>query len=151
MDLEQAWLLADLWRRSSALSTFVATYTDEVDRAREARQLCERLFDADTVDLAAARKIVSTLTDWALELTDQLPLPAEPRPDEGDRQVRDYVKDVIRDRAPVELRRWAADTQLFLDVAFGALVRQQTLPARVREDARYVYGAREDGPRPRPP
>jgi leucyl-tRNA synthetase len=140
MDMEQAWELADLWWRSNALSTFVAAYTNDADRAREARQLCDQLFGADSVDLAAAEDIVSTLDGWAWELADQVPAPAEPRPDEADRQVRDYVKDVSRDRVPRELREWAERTQSFLDFIFKALIRGQALPAWVREDVRYVYG-----------
>ncbi|MFF5233232.1 hypothetical protein [Dactylosporangium sp. NPDC000521] len=54
------------------------------------------------MDLAAAQEIDSTLDEWAWELSGQVPAPAEPRPDEADRQVRDYVKDVIRDRAAAE-------------------------------------------------
>ncbi|GAA1558445.1 hypothetical protein GCM10009827_094250 [Dactylosporangium maewongense] len=139
MDMAQAWELAHLWWRSNVLSTFVAAYTNDADRAREARQLCDQLFGTDSVDLAVAEEIVSTLDGWAWELADQVPVPAEPRPDEADRQVRDYVKDVIRDRVPAELRDWAERTQLFLDVTYKAVMREQTLPARVREDVRYVY------------
>jgi hypothetical protein len=54
MDVGQAWELADLWWRSNALSTFVAARTDDADRARKARQLCDQLFGADAVDLAGS-------------------------------------------------------------------------------------------------
>ncbi|GAA2449008.1 hypothetical protein [Streptomyces macrosporus] len=140
MDRERAWRFAELLRQGSVLSAFVAACADGEERAREARELGARVFAADPADLEAVEGIVETLTEWAEELADHPHRPDEPRPDEADRQVRDFLKDVLRDELSSRARDWMSRTELALEVNFLALRGMRTPAPRTREDAFYLYG-----------
>lgn len=139
-ELYATWELAKLCRRANSLGSFVATCADDPDRAREARRLMEQAFAIDPANSYEIEKIVRQLVEWAEELADHPHRPPDPRPDEEDRQARDFVHGLLRDRWSADTRNEMARLQLSLDVTFDALRRTQSLDACAREDASYLYG-----------
>jgi hypothetical protein len=140
VDFQRAWQLAELRWWSSALAAFVVAYTADEERAREAAQIADSACSSDVEGLEVVRERVQKLAVWAGELADHPHYPAESRPDEADRQVRDHLKDIVRDHLPAEFRDWMSGTQLSLDVTFQALRDASALDPRARQDAFYLYG-----------
>lgn len=140
MDMGRVWLTAETRQRISTLATFVAAFSGDEERRREAERLTERAFATDLADLEEIQEIVWTLTIWAEDLAGHPHYPTDPRIDEADRRIRDHVKDILRDRVPHETLRWMLHTQFSLDVTFLSLRRAPTLDPRTREDAFYIYG-----------
>jgi hypothetical protein len=64
--------------------------------------------------------------------------PVEARPDEADRQTRDYAKDLRHAALPVHVRDEMGRIELSLEVRFLALCRQPGLDCRIRQDVYYV-------------
>ncbi|MCZ9354896.1 hypothetical protein NGM36_34915 [Streptomyces mutabilis] len=64
----------------------------------------------------------------------------EARPDEADRQTRDYAKDLRHASLPVHVRDEMGRIELSLEVQFLALCRQPGLGCRIRQDIFYVAG-----------
>jgi hypothetical protein len=140
VEMEQAWAFADLRQQISTLSTFVAACSDDSERAREATQLAQQAFASAPAELEAVQRIAWTLAAWAEDLEDHPHHPGELRPDAADRQVRDHVKDILRNDLPYDVRDWMSVTKLFLDVDFRTLSRSPALDPRTREDVFYIYG-----------
>jgi hypothetical protein len=140
MDSETAWQLAELRLRSNALSTFVAAYADDADRAREARRLGDRVFTLGPDDLAEADLIVATLAEWFREVPDDVPRPPWCRPAAADRMVRDHLKDVLREHASYDEREARDRPGFLLDYYLGKVLRHPAASPQLCEDARYVHG-----------
>ena len=66
--------------------------------------------------------------------------PVEARPDEADRQTREYAKDLPHTALPVRVRDDMGRIELSLEVRFLALCRQPGLDCRIRQDTFYVAG-----------
>ncbi|GAA1583483.1 hypothetical protein GCM10009678_77690 [Actinomadura kijaniata] len=90
-------------------------------------------------DLDTARAGLDDLVDWADRWADHPHRPAEPRPDEADRQIRDYAKDAYPERLSVRQRDRVGRITLFMNVGLRALAGAD-LPRQVREDVFYLYG-----------
>ncbi|MQY05596.1 hypothetical protein [Actinomadura macrotermitis] len=138
MDFDRARRLAELRRRSAALSAFVAACAGDRERAREAGRLAGQVFAADLADVEAAEEAAETLARWADDLREHPHRPTEPGPEEADLRMRDHLKDVVRDHLPVEFRDWMSEARLSLEFGFRAMSRASD--PRIREKAAYIYG-----------
>jgi hypothetical protein len=143
--LYEIWQRAEVSRRLDVLSGFIAMCAAGDDVAQ--RRLARLAADADaalcssTPDLAVAWECVDELVRWAdTEWADHPYRPVEGRPDEADRQTRDYAKDLWRAALPVPVRDELGRIELSLEVRFLALCRQPGLDCRIRQDVFYVAG-----------
>ncbi|MFF9851038.1 hypothetical protein [Streptomyces litmocidini] len=138
--LYEIWQRAEGSRRLDVLSGFIAmcvagTPSRPAGRRRGRGPL--RL----APDLVAASEHLDELVWWAdTEWADHPYRPAEARPDEADRQTRDYAKDLRHVALPVPLRDEMGRIELSLEVRFLALCRQPGLDCRIRQDVFYVAG-----------
>ncbi|MFE2583905.1 hypothetical protein ACFXGE_28455, partial [Streptomyces sp. NPDC059378] len=64
----------------------------------------------------------------------------EARPDEADRQTRDYAKDLWHAALPAAVRDETGRIELSLEVQFLALCCQPGLNCRIRQDIFYLAG-----------
>jgi hypothetical protein len=143
--LYEIWRQAEVSRRLDVLSGFVAMCVAADDDAK--RRLASLVADANAAlsqarpDLEAASECLTELVRWAdTQWADHPYRPTEARPDEADRQTRDYAKDLLRDRLPVGGRGELLRVELHLEVRFLALTRDPRLDPRAREDVFYVAG-----------
>ncbi|MFF8729474.1 hypothetical protein ACF073_23690 [Streptomyces sp. NPDC015171] len=143
--LYEIWQLAEVSRRLDVLSGFVAMCVAGDDDAR--RRLAQLVADAETAlsaspaDLETASESLDQLVRWAdTEWNDHPYRPVEARPDEADRQTRDYAKDLRHATLPVGVRDEMGRIELSLEVRFLALCRQPELDCRIRQDIFYVAG-----------
>ncbi|MEU9438656.1 hypothetical protein [Streptomyces sp. NPDC048252] len=132
-------------RRLDVLSGFIAMCVAGDDDAR--RRLAQLVAGADTAlsastpDLVVASEYLGELLCWAdTECTDHPHRPVEARPDEADRQTRDYAKDLRHAALPVRVRDEMGRIELSLEVRFLALCCQPGLDCRIRQDIFYVAG-----------
>lgn len=144
-DLYEIWQQAEVWRKLDVLSGFVAMCVtgNEEARHRLARLIAEAdaALSASPPDLEGARDELDTLVRWAdAEWADHPYRPAEARPDEADRQTRDYAKDLWRSVLPAVVRDEMGRIELGLEVTFLNLCRRPGLDHRVRQDAFYLAG-----------
>ncbi|MGX1274725.1 hypothetical protein [Streptomyces phaeoluteigriseus] len=143
--LYEIWQRAEVSRRLDVLSGFIAMCAAEDKAAR--RRLTQMIADADAAlsasptDLVAASEYLDELVHWAdTEWADHPYRPVESRPDEADRQTRDYAKDLRHAALPVRVRDEMSRIELSLEVRFLALCRQPGLDCRIRQDVFYVAG-----------
>lgn len=143
--LYEIWQQAEVSRRIDVLSGFIAMCATEDDGAR--RRLAQLVAGADTAlsasppDLVTASQRLDELVRWAdTEWADHPCRPVEARPDEADRQTRDYAKDLRHAALPVHVRDEMGRIELSLEVRFLALCRQPGLDCRRRQDVFYVAG-----------
>ncbi|MGW0608601.1 hypothetical protein [Streptomyces sp. NPDC002644] len=144
-DLYEIWQQAEVWRKLDVLSGFVAMCVtgDEEARHRLARLIAEAdaALSASPPDMEGARHELDTLVRWAdAEWADHPYRPTEARPDEADRQTRDYAKDLWLSALPVVVRDEMARIELGIEVTFLALCRRPGLDPCVRQDAFYLAG-----------
>ena len=139
------WQRAEVSRRLDVLSGFVAMCVAGDDDAR--RRLAQLVAGADAAlstspaDVDTAAEYLDELVRWAdAEWADHPYRPAEARPDEADRQTRDYVKDLRHTALPAHVLDEMGRIELSLEVRFLALCRQPGLDCRTREDIFYVAG-----------
>ncbi|WP_329250712.1 hypothetical protein OG223_20925 [Streptomyces sp. NBC_01478] len=143
--LYEIWQRADVSRRLDVLSGFIAMGVAGDDDAR--RRLAQLIAGADAAlsasppDLAVASEHLDELVLWAdTEWADHPHRPVEARPDEADRQTRDYAKDLRHAALPVRVRDEMGRIELSLEVRFLALCSRSELDCRIREDVFYVAG-----------
>ncbi|MFB6775244.1 hypothetical protein [Streptomyces sp. NPDC056337] len=143
--LYEIWQRAEAARRLDVLSGFIAICVAKDDDAR--RRLSQIVADADGAlsasppDLVVASECLDQLVCWAdTEWIDHPYRAVEARPDEADRQTRDYAKDLRHAALPVRARDEMGRIELSLEVRFLALCRQPGLGCRVRQDIFYVAG-----------
>ncbi|MFJ4839360.1 hypothetical protein [Streptomyces sp. NPDC088746] len=143
--LYEIWQRAEVSRRLDVLSGFIAMCSAGDDDAR--RRLAQLTSDADEAlsaspsDLVLASEYLDELVWWAdAEWADHPYRPVEARPDEADRQTRDYAKDIRHATLPVRVRDEMCRIELSLEVRFLALCRQPGLDCRIRQDVFYVAG-----------
>ncbi|MFJ6887256.1 hypothetical protein ACIQRC_20800 [Streptomyces californicus] len=143
--LYEIWRLAEVSRRLDVLSGFVAMCAAKDDAAR--RRLTRLVADADAAlsasppDVPAASAHLDELVRWAdTEWADHPYRPVEARPEEADRQTRDYAKDLRRAALPVRVRDEMGRVELSLEVRFLALCRRSGMDCRIRQDVFYVAG-----------
>ncbi|MER6202962.1 hypothetical protein ABT234_37015 [Streptomyces sp. NPDC001586] len=143
--LYEVWQRAEVSRRLDVLSGFIAMCAAGDDNAR--RRLAELVACADAAlsalppDLVIASEYLDELVWWAAtEWADHPYLPVEARPDEADRQTRDYAKDLRHAALTVRDRHEMGRIELSLEVGFLALCRQPGLDCRIRQDVFYVAG-----------
>ncbi|TQK97465.1 hypothetical protein FB563_2433 [Streptomyces puniciscabiei] len=92
-------------------------------------------------DLVVASEYLDELVCWAdAEWTDHPYRPVEARPDEADRQTRDYAKDLRHAALPVRVRDEMGRIELSVEVQFLVLCRQPGLDCQIRQDIFYVAG-----------
>ncbi|MGW2886638.1 hypothetical protein ACWDDN_15025 [Streptomyces griseoruber] len=92
-------------------------------------------------DLGVASEYLEELVWWAdTEWADHPYRPVEARPDEADRQTRDYAKDLRHAALSAGVRDEMGGIELSLEVRFLALCRQPGLGCRIRQDIFYVAG-----------
>ncbi|GGJ48693.1 hypothetical protein [Streptomyces brasiliensis] len=144
-ELYEIWQRAEASRRLDVLSGFIAMCVAGDDDAR--RRLAQLVAGADTAlsasppDLVVASEYLDELVWWAdTDWTEHPYRPVEARPDEADRQTRDYAKDLRHAALPVCVRDEMGRIELSLEVRFPALCRQPGLDCRVRQDIFYVAG-----------
>jgi hypothetical protein len=144
-ELYEIWQRAEISRRLDVLSGFVAMCVAGDDDARS--RLAQLVADANAslsasppeTDVAA--ECLAELLRWAdTEWADHPCRPVEGRPDEADRQTRDYAKDLWRAALPVPVRDEMGRIELKLEVRFLALCRQAELSCRIRQDVFYLAG-----------
>ncbi|MFD8273282.1 hypothetical protein [Streptomyces flaveolus] len=143
--LYEIWQRAEVSRRLDVLSGFVAMCVagDDDARSRLARLVAraEAALSASPPDLEVASGCLEELVDWAdTEWADHPYRPVEARPDEADRQTRDYAKDLRHAALPVRVRDEMGRVELRLEVGFLALCRRPGLDCRIRQDVFYVAG-----------
>ncbi|MFB6518666.1 hypothetical protein [Streptomyces sp. NPDC056401] len=143
--LYEIWQRAEVSRRLDVLSGFIAMCAaGDNDARRRLAQLvagAEAALSAAPPDLVIASEHLDELVWWAdTEWADHPYLPAETRPDEADRQTRDYAKDLRHAALPVRVRDEMGRIELSLEVRFLALCRQTGLNCRIRQDIYYVAG-----------
>ncbi|CAM5316076.1 hypothetical protein GCM10010261_60200 [Streptomyces pilosus] len=143
--LYEIWQQAEVWRRLDVLSGFVAMCVARDDHAR--RRLARLVAGADAAlsasppDLGVASDHLDELVRWAdAEWADHPHRPVEARPDEADRQTRDYAKDLRNATLPVRVRDEMGRIELSLEVRFLALCRTAHLDCRARQDIFYLAG-----------
>jgi hypothetical protein len=96
---------------------------------------------ASPPDLEVASEHLDELVRWAdTEWSGHPCRPVEARPDEADRQTRDYAKDLRHTALPAHVRDEMGRIELSLEVRFRALCRQPGLDCRTRQDIFYVAG-----------
>lgn len=144
-ELYEIWQRAEVRRRLDVLSGFVAMCVAGDDDARS--RLAQLVADADAAlsasppDVDAASAYLDELVRWAdTEWADHPYRPVEARPDEADRQTRDYAKDLRHDAVPAHVGCEMGRIELSLEVGFLALCRQPGLDCRTRQDISYVAG-----------
>lgn len=144
-DLYEIWQQAEVSRRLDVLSGFIAMCVAGDDDAR--RRLAQLTADAEAAlsasppDVEAASQRLDELVRWAdTEWADHPYRPVEGRPDEADRQTRDYAKDLRHAALPVHVRDEMGRIELSLEVRFLALCRRPRLDCRIRQDVFYVAG-----------
>ena len=143
--LYEIWQRAEVSRRLDVLSGFIAMCVAGDDDARH--RLAQLVAGADAAlsasppDVAIASEYLDELVRWAdTEWTNHPYRPVEARPDESDRQTRDYAKDLRHAALPVRVRDEMGRIELSLEVQFLALCRQPGLDCRIRQDIFYVAG-----------
>ncbi|MEU3521617.1 hypothetical protein ABZ770_41355 [Streptomyces sp. NPDC006654] len=143
--LHETWQQAEVSRRLDMLSGFIAMCAAKDDHAR--RRLAQLIADAEAAlaasppDLSAASKILEELVGWAdTEWADHPYRPVEERPDEADRQTRDYAKDLRPTALSAGVRDEMGRIELSLEVRFLDLCRQPELDGRIRQDIFYLAG-----------
>ncbi|MFK0287750.1 hypothetical protein ACIQVL_45825 [Streptomyces sp. NPDC090499] len=143
--LYEIWQRAEVSRRLDVLSGFIAMCVAGDDGGRS--RLAQLVADADAAlsalppDLVVAWEHLDELVRWAdTEWADHPYRPVEARPDEADRQTRDYAKDLRHAALPVGVRDEMGGIELSLEVRFLALCRQPGLDCRTRQDIFYVAG-----------
>lgn len=143
--LYEIWQRAEVSRRIDVLSGFIAMCVAGDDDAR--RRLAQLVADADAAlsssapDVVAASEYLDELVGWAdAEWADHPYRPVEARPDEADRQTRDYAKDLRHATLPTAVRDEMGRIELSLEVRFLALCRRSGLDCRIRQDIFYVAG-----------
>ncbi|KDN81093.1 hypothetical protein [Kitasatospora cheerisanensis] len=144
-ELHEIWQRAEVSQRLDVLAGFVAVCVAGDEDARRRLALltaeAEAALAASPPELDVAAQCLDELVHWAEEdWADHPYRPAEARPDEADRQTRDYAKDLRRAVLPVVLHDELACVELSLEVRFLALCRRRHLDPRVREDVFYVAG-----------
>ncbi|MEE4493317.1 hypothetical protein [Streptomyces sp. BE230] len=144
-ELYEIWQRAEVSRRLDVLSGFVAMCVAGDDDAR--RRLAQLVADADAAlsasppDLDVASEYLDELVRWAdTEWADHPYRPVDARPDETDRQTRDYAKDLRHAVVPAHVGCEMGRIELSLEVGFLALCRQPGLDCRTRQDIFYVAG-----------
>ncbi|WP_328894478.1 hypothetical protein [Streptomyces sp. NBC_00236] len=144
-ELYEIWQRAEVSRRLDVLSGFVAMCAAGDDDAR--RRLARLVAEADAAlsasppDADVASERLEELVQWAdTEWADHPYRPVEARPDEADRQTRDYVKDLRHTAVPAHVGCEMGRIELSLEVRFLALCRQPGLDCRTRQDVFYVAG-----------
>ncbi|MFF3013613.1 hypothetical protein [Streptomyces sp. NPDC057939] len=143
--LYEIWQRAEASRRIDVLSGFIAMCEAGNDdaRIRLARLVAgaDKALSASPPDLDIASGYVDELVRWAdTEWADHPYRPVEARPDEADRQTRDYAKDLRYAELPVLVREEMVGIELSLEVRFLALCCQPGLDCRTRQDVFYVAG-----------
>ncbi|MFF4845831.1 hypothetical protein [Streptomyces collinus] len=143
--LYEIWRRAEVSRRLDVLSGFIAMCAaGDDDARRRLAQLsagAEAALSASPPDLVIASECLDELLFWAdTEWADHPYRPVEARPDEADRQTRDYAKDLRHAVLPVPFRDEMGRIELSLEVGFLALCRQPELDCRTRQDVFYVAG-----------
>ncbi|MFL1381984.1 MULTISPECIES: hypothetical protein [unclassified Nocardiopsis] len=143
--LYEIWQRAEVSRRLDVLSGFVAMCAagDNDARRRLARLVAgaDAALSASPPDLVTASTHLDELVRWAdTEWADHPYRPGEARPDEADRQTRDYAKDLRRAALPVSVQNEMGRIELSLEVRFLALCRRPGLGCRTRQDVFYVAG-----------
>jgi hypothetical protein len=143
--LYEIWQRAAVSRRLDVLSGFIAMCVAGDDDVQ--RRLAQLIAGADAAlsaspsDLVVVSDYLDELVCWAdTEWADHPYCPMEARPDEADRQTRDYAKDLRHAALPVGLRDEMGRIELSLEVRFLALCRQTGLDCRIRQDIFYVAG-----------
>ncbi|MFE2291064.1 hypothetical protein [Streptomyces sp. NPDC059452] len=143
--LYEIWQRAEVSRRLDVLSGFIAMCATGDKDAR--RRLARLIADADAAlsasppDVVVASVCLDELVEWAAtEWADHPYRPVEARPDEADRQTRDYAKDLRHAALPARVRDEMGRIELSLEVRFLALCRQPGLDCRIRQDIFYVAG-----------
>ncbi|MGW1618790.1 hypothetical protein [Streptomyces sp. NPDC002172] len=143
--LYEIWQRAEVSRRLDVLSGFIAMCVAGDDHARH--RLAQLVAGADAAlsasppDLAVASEHLDELVRWAdTEWADHPCRPVEARPDEADRQTRDYAKDLRHAALSVGVRDEMGRIELGLEVRFLALCRRPGLDCRTRQDIFYVAG-----------
>ncbi|MEU7576657.1 hypothetical protein AB0B50_03515 [Streptomyces sp. NPDC041068] len=115
------------------------TGEDPEVRARLRSMLASARAAADEGDPSSARTLVADMYDEARAAG--LPwAPTPPRPDEADRQARDYAKDELRQSLPLALRDRLDTIALFLRVTSRSLQDVPGLDCAARQDIRYITG-----------
>lgn len=144
-ELYEIWQRAEVRRRLDVLSGFVAMCVAGDDDARS--RLAQLAADADAAlsasppDVDAASEYLDELVRWAdTEWADHPYRPVEARPDEADRQTRDYAKDLRHAAVPAHVGCEMGRIELSLEVGFLALCRKPGLDCRTRQDIFYVAG-----------
>ncbi|MER6212113.1 hypothetical protein [Streptomyces sp. NPDC001642] len=143
--LYEIWQRAEVARRLDVLSGFVAMcVAGDADARRRLTQLVagvEEALSASPPDGVVASEYLDELVWWAdTEWVDHPYRPVEVRPDEADRQTRNYAKDLRHAALPVRVRDEMGRIELSLEVGFLALCRQSGLDCRTRQDIFYVAG-----------
>ncbi|MGY6021793.1 hypothetical protein [Streptomyces spinosirectus] len=143
--LYEIWQRAEVSRRLDVLSGFIAMCVAKDDDAR--RRLAQLVAGADAAlsasppDLGAASETLDELVGWAdMDWADHPYRPVEARPDEADRQTRDYAKDLRHAALTVDVRDEMGRIELNLEVRFLALCRHPGLDCRIRQDIFYLAG-----------
>ncbi|MEU7565205.1 hypothetical protein AB0A99_04180 [Streptomyces fradiae] len=144
-DLYGIWQRAEVARRLDVLSGFVAMcVAGDADARRRLALLAdgaEAALSASPPDLELAQRHLDELVRWAdTEWADHPYRPVEARPDEADRQTRDYAKDLRHGALPDPVRDEMGRIELSLEVRFLALCRRPDLDCRAREDVFYTAG-----------
>lgn len=143
--LYEIWQRAEVSRKIDVLSGFMAMCAagDEGARRRLARLVtgADTALSASPPDLEVASDYLAELVSWAdTEWPDHPYRPVEARPDEADRQTRDYAKDLRHVALPAHVRDEMGRIELSLEVRFLALCRQPGLDCRLRQDVFYIAG-----------
>ncbi|WP_426567389.1 hypothetical protein [Streptomyces canus] len=143
--LYEIWQRAEVSRRLDVLSGFIAMCVagDDDAQCRLAQLVAgaDAALSASPPDLVVASEYLGELVCWAdTEWADHPYRPVEARPDEADRQTRDYAKDLRHAALPVGVRDEMVGIELSLEVRFLALCRQPGLDCRIRQDIFYVAG-----------
>ncbi|MFC9153562.1 hypothetical protein ACFTT0_01045 [Streptomyces bauhiniae] len=142
----ETWQRAEVARRLDMMSGFIAMCVAGSDDARRARldrlaADAEAALAASPPDTEAASDRLDELVRWAdTEWAGHPYRPVEARPDEADRQTRDYAKDLWRADLPVHVRDEMVRIELSFEVRFLALCRPSGLDDRTRQDLFYVAG-----------
>ncbi|MFF7209539.1 hypothetical protein ACFZAU_03260 [Streptomyces sp. NPDC008238] len=143
--LYEIWQRAEVSRRLDVMSGFIAMCVAGDDDAR--RRLAGLVVGADAAlsasppDPGTASAYLDELVRWAdTDWADHPHRPVEARPDEADRQTRDYAKDLRHVAVPARVRDEMGRIELRLEVGFLALCGQPGPDCRIRQDIFYVAG-----------
>ncbi|MFD8699407.1 hypothetical protein [Kitasatospora purpeofusca] len=143
--LYEIWQRAEVSRRLDVLSGFIAMcVAGDADAQRRLAHLvagADAALSASPPELVVASEYLDELVRWTdTKWADHPYRPAEARPDEADRQTRDYAKDLRHAALPVRVRDEMGGAELTLEVRFLALSHQPGLDCRTRQDIFYVAG-----------